>query len=575
MKRRLLPMMMTLVLVCALPIWAAFVTSGDVTNPLVCTAWADTAEGERNSGTTQETFTEVTDETTLKKAVADGKSVRMTQDITLTSPLCIEKTVTLDLNGHVLTRKNTDRYDIVIIQSGATLTLIDSNTGNLQHKFNAGEGGWTKAADDATGEGIVTVTGGVIYGDAGSSIDTRGIKILDGKLEMYGGNIAGIGNGYTHAYGGGVYVSDKCTFNMYGGSIKGCYVFSDGGGVYVAAGGTFTMGGDSTIEGCNARSGGGVYNAGTFTMSGNSCIRNCIYRSGAGSGGVHSAGTFNLNGGSVVRSLSGYNDNKELVGICNAGTLNATISVSCWVSNYSIISEGTFTGNFSNDSGGTISGGEFQGEVENCATINGGKFSVGKVRNAGGNIINGTFDVPVTNDGGWIKGGTFYDTVTNDRSIIEGGEFHSTVNNTGEIRGGTFYRTVTGSGRINDGAYVTVTFNSDGGTPVEGAKVLRGQKVAKPTDDPTKSGYTFTGWEDANGAGAYDFNTPVTAPLTLTAKWEKVPSSGGYYYYQPTTDTKTTDTKGSPKTADPGAALYGALALLSLTGMVALNGKKR
>ena len=575
MKRRLLPILMTLVLVCALPIWAAFVTSGDVTNPLVCTAWADTAEGERNSGTTQETFTEVTDETTLKKAVEDGKSVRMTQDITLTSPLCIEKTVTLDLNGHVLTRKNTDRYDIVIIQSGATLTLIDSNTGNLQHKFNAGEGGWTKAADDATGEGIVTVTGGVIYGDAGSSIDTRGIKILDGKLEMYGGNIAGIGNGYTHAYGGGVYVSDKCTFNMYGGSIKGCYVFSDGGGVYVAAGGTFTMGGDSTIEGCNARSGGGVYNAGTFTMSGNSCIRNCIYRSGAGSGGVHSAGTFNLNGGSVVRSLSGYNDNKELVGICNAGTLNATISVSCWVSNYSIISEGTFTGNFSNDSGGTISGGEFQGEVENCATINGGKFSVGKVRNAGGNIINGTFDVPVTNDGGWIKGGTFYDTVTNDKSIIEGGEFHSTVNNTGEIRGGTFYRTVTGSGRINDGAYVTVTFNSDGGTPVEEAKVLRGQKVAKPTDDPTKSGYTFIGWEDANGAGAYDFDTPVTAPLTLTAKWEKVPSSGGYYYYQPTTDTKTDDAKGSPKTADPGAALYGALALLSLTGMVALNGKKR
>ena len=273
-----------------------------------------------------------------------------------------------------------------------------------------------------------------------------------------------------------------------------------------------------------------------------------------------------------MRSLSGYNDNKELVGICNAGTLNATISVSCWVSNYSIISEGTFTGNFSNDSGGTISGGEFQGEVENCATINGGKFSVGKVRNAGGNIINGTFDVPVTNDGGWIKGGTFYDTVTNDRSIIEGGEFHSTVNNTGEIRGGTFYRTVTGSGRINDGAYVTVTFNSDGGTPVEGAKVLRGQKVPNPAA-PTKSGHTFTGWY--LGDEKYNFDTPVTAPLTLTAKWEKVPSSGGNYYYHPTTDTKADDAKGSPKTADPGVALYAALSLLSLTGMVALNGKKR
>ena len=572
MKRRLLPMLMTLVLVCALPIWAAFVTSGDVTNPLVCTAWADTAEGERNSGTTQETFTEVIDETTLKKAVADGKSVRMTQDITLTSSLYIEKAVTLDMDGHMLTRMHKDEYDMVVIQSDATLTLIDSNTGNLQHRFNAGEAGWTKAADNATGDGIVTVTGGVIYGDAGSSIiNPCGIKILKGKLEMYGGSIVGIRNDY-NANGGGVYVSDQCTFNMYGGSIKGCYVFSDGGGVYVAAGGTFTMSGSSLIEGCNARCGGGVYNAGTFTMSGSSCIRNCIYRSTTASGGVHNARIFNLNGGSIVRSLSRHNDNKEMVDICNEGTLNATIPVSCWVGNCSAISEGIFTGKVSNDSGGTISGGEFQGEVENCATINGGKFSVGKVRNAGGNIINGTFDVPVTNDGGWIKGGTFYDTVTNDRSIIEGGEFHSTVNNTGEIRGGTFYRTVTGSGRINDGAYVTVTFNSDGGTPVEGAKVLRGQKVAKPTDDPTKSGYTFIGWEDADGA--YDFSKSVTAPLTLTAKWEKNPSSGGYYYY-PTTDTKADDTKGSPKTADPGAALYGALALLSLTGMVALNGKKR
>ena len=595
MKRRLLPMMMTLVLVCALPIWAAFVTSGDVTNPLVCTAWADTAEGEGNSGTTQETFTEVTDETTLKKAVADGKSVRMTQDITLTSSLYIEKAVTLDMDGHMLTRKHTDKYDMVVIRSDATLTLIDSNTGNLQHRFNAGETGWTKAADNATGDGIVTVTGGVIYGDAGSSIDTCGIKILDGKLEMYGGNIVGIGNGYTHAYGGGVYVSDKCTFNMYGGSIKGCYVWSDGGGVYVAAGGTFTMSGSSTIEGCNASSGGGVYNAGTFTMSGSSCIRNCIYRSTTASGGVHNARIFNLNGGSIVRSLSGHNDNKEMVDICNEGTLNATIPVSCWVGNCSTISEGIFTGKVSNDSPGIISGGEFQGKVENCATISGGKFSIGEVRNAGGHITKGTFNVPVVNEGGWIYGGTFLDTVTN-KTMIFGGEFRKTVNNTGEIcggnfygtvnndgrigsdlskeyDGGTFYGTVTGSGTINAKAYETVTFASEGGTAVDSQTVLRGQKVAKPTDDPTKSGHTFTGWY--LGDKKYNFDTPVTAPLTLTAKWEKVPSSGGYYYYQPTTDTKTDDAKGSPKTADPGAALYGALALLSLTGMAALNGKKR
>ena len=569
MKRRLLPMMMTLVLVCALPIWAAFVTSGDVTNPLVSTAWADTAEGERNSGTTQETFTEVTDETTLKKAVADGKSVRMTQDITLTSSLYIEKAVTLDMDGHMLTRMHTDKYDMVVIRSDATLTLIDSNTGNLQHRFNAGETGWTKAADNATGDGIVTVTGGVIYGDAGSSIiNPCGIKILKGKLEMYGGSIVGIRNVY-NANGGGVYVSDQCTFNMYGGSIKGCYVFSDGGGVYVAAGGTFTMSGSSAITNCKGSRGGAVYNAGTFTMRDNSHIADCIYNSSiASGGGVHNKGTFTVEGGSITGSVNDHNREQSSDDICNENKLDVSegITISCNVNvGYGgTISKGTFTGRVWIFWEGTILGGTFTNEVINYeGTIKAGEFTGEVTNTSGGTISGGTFDKNVANESGaTISGGTFNENVTNKtNATLNGGIFYGGVTNDG--------------GKIEDGAYETVTFNSDGGTPVEEAKVLRGQKVPKPTDDPTKSGYTFTGWEDANGAGAYNFDTPVTAPLTLTAKWEKVPSSGGYYYYQPTTDTKTDGTKGSPKTADPGVALYAALSILSLTGMVALNGKKR
>ena len=50
------------------------------------------------------------------------------------------------------------------------------------------------------------------------------------------------------------------------------------------------------------------------------------------------------------------------------------------------------------------------------------------------------------------------------------------------------------------------------------------------------------------------------------------PSSG--YYYHPTTDTKATDTKGSPKTFDAGIALYVGMALTSAAG-VAFVGKKR
>ena len=566
MKRRLLPILMTLVLVCALPIWAAFVTSGDVTNPLVCTAWADTAEGERNSGTTQETFTEVTDETTLKKAVADGKSVRMTQDITLTSSLCIEKAVTLDMDGHVLTRMHTYEYDMVVIRSDATLTLIDSNTGNLQHRFNAGETGWTKAADNATGDGIVTVTGGVIYGDAGRSIiNPCGIKILKGKLEMYGGSIVGIRNVY-NANGGGVYVSDQCTFNMYGGSIKGCYVFSDGGGVYVAAGGTFTMSGSSAITNCKGSRGGAVYNAGTFTMRDNSHIADCIYNSSiASGGGVHNKGTFTVEGGSITGSVNDHNREQSSDDICNENKLDVSegITISCNVNvGYGgTISKGTFTGRVWIFWEGTILGGTFTNEVINYeGTIKAGEFTGEVTNTSGGTISGGTFDKNVANESGaTISGGTFNENVTNKTNAT--------------LNGGIFYGGVTNDGGKNeDGAYETVKFNSDNGAQAKEEKVLRGQKVAKPTDDPTKSGYTFIGWEDADGA--YDFSKSVTAPLTLTAKWEKNPSSGGYYYY-PTTDTKADDTKGSPKTADPGVALYAALSILSLTGMVALNGKKR
>lgn len=50
-------------------------------------------------------------------------------------------------------------------------------------------------------------------------------------------------------------------------------------------------------------------------------------------------------------------------------------------------------------------------------------------------------------------------------------------------------------------------------------------------------------------------------------------STGGYYYH-PTTDTKTDETKGSPKTFDAGVGIYAVTAVLSVTGM-AWVGKKR
>ncbi len=65
----------------------------------------------------------------------------------------------------------------------------------------------------------------------------------------------------------------------------------------------------------------------------------------------------------------------------------------------------------------------------------------------------------------------------------------------------------------------TVTFDTDGGSTVEAATVKDGEKVTKPTD-PTKEGYVFKGWY--NGETAYDFESAVTADITLKAKWEVV-----------------------------------------------------
>ena len=604
MKRRLLPMMMTLVLVCALPIWAAFVTSGDVTNPLVETAEANTP-----------TLVDVSLPGELKQAINEGYSVRLTADIDITETLVVTKSLTLDLNGFMLWLMSQNYGSVFRVNAGATLTLTDSGDGSRIYTFGKdNDGYWKYNVNGNTRFAGGLIAGGSAYLSNGD-VNGGGIYVADGgTFIMEKGKIIGC---RARNNGGGVYVEDGGKFIMNGGEINGCVTYSgdkggnvyvgagavfqmgdsariteciarasSGGGVYVAENGTFTMSGSSTIDNCKASSGGAVYNAGTFTMGGSSRIKDCTYYYGNTSGGVHNKGTFTVEGGSITGSM---NDGSSGDDISNENKLDVsegiTISCNVKVGYGGTISKGTFTGRVRNSEGtilggtftnevinyeGTIKAGEFTGEVTNAygGTISGGTFDKNVANSAYNAIIsNGSFHGTVTNEGGTIYGGTFYDTVTNDRSIIEGGEFHSTVNNTGEIRGGTFYRTVTGSGRINDGAYETVTFNSDGGTPVEKAKVLRGQKVAKPTDDPTKSGYTFIGWKDADGA--YDFSKPVIAPLTLTAKWEKKPSSG--YYYTPPAEPPVS----SPKTADPGAALYGALALLSLTGMVALNGKKR
>ena len=313
----------------------------------------------------------------------------------------------------------------------------------------------------------------------------------------------------------------------------------DGGGVYVEAYATLEMTG-GCITGCRAEYGGGVYvdNNATLKMTGG-CITGC--HASRGGGGIYSSGNLYMGGTAKIEKCTGSDDaiwNREKSDIyADGGTVDGTVN-----------NQGTIK-----RSEGAAAVTVFNGTVYNR--------SAGKIEAGIYGIYNGTVE-----NNGTITGGTFYGAV-----MIRKGSL-SWVS-TGSISGGTFYGSIVneaGPEQVTGGTFA-VRFDTGDGTKPEPTLVEHNRTVLRPTSDPEKSGHTFAGWY--LGDALYDFNTPVTAPLTLTARWKEVPSSGGYYYY-PTTDTKTDDTKGSPKTADPGVALYGVLSLLSLTGLTC-TAKKR
>ena len=83
--------------------------------------------------------------------------------------------------------------------------------------------------------------------------------------------------------------------------------------------------------------------------------------------------------------------------------------------------------------------------------------------------------------------------------------------------------TYTGGGGGGGGTTrYTVKFNTDGGSKVANATVIRNRKATEPKA-PEKEGYTFMGWfTDSALTEAYDFDSKVTKSITLYAKWEKV-----------------------------------------------------
>lgn len=76
-----------------------------------------------------------------------------------------------------------------------------------------------------------------------------------------------------------------------------------------------------------------------------------------------------------------------------------------------------------------------------------------------------------------------------------------------------------------DEAYTyDVRFEENGGTTVPDQQVPSGQLATEPNPPPTKEDFTFAGWyTDIGLTVPYNFGTPVTADLTLYAKWTALP----------------------------------------------------
>ena len=435
-----------------------------------------------------ETAKDVSTAEELTAAIADVNfdTVRLASDINIDTTLTVNRTVTLDLNGHVLKYGSANNGSVIVVEGSGNLTLTDSNT-TAKHKFMPNGKLWV--LDDASG--TEAVTGGVITGGTGTDISTFGgttwycgggalIK-NGGSLTMRGGNIIGC----SAECGGGVCIdSEQGQFSMSGGSIAGCVASDIGGGVF--ASGTFKMSGQAVIRSCTAESatqyvcGGGVYVnvSSSFEMSDTAIIEGCqaistssnssngggVYVSSSSSfvmsneakiegcqaisnsskaskgGGVHLANNtkFTLSGNAVIQNCTATNS-------ANSGEAYGGVSAAC-VKEITLADSARIVGcAAANGSGLYITGSQVPGYGKLFA--NGGSVD-------GDVVLGDTEDGPstITGSGGTVFNGKV--TVT-PGSTIESGKFNGEVINNGTITGGVFNNTVSGSGTITGGTFNT------------------------------------------------------------------------------------------------------------------------
>lgn len=448
-----------------------------------------------------------------------------------------EENGTKPVNGGVITGGSEGNGGGVKIETGGSLTMTGGNIVGCRAN-NQGGGVYVY------GGGTFTMNGGTIAGCvadfSGGENQGGGVYVCNGRKEDKDKNITELARG---------------VFTMNNGSIIDCAARDGmGGSVYIVNGvsgsdyyGLFTMNGGSISDsGVTGREDyDTIYNIGTFIANGGT-----VTNSGSGkfNCALYTIGILETEQGFSGTEFFGAAFNSDNSDRFDGGIFNGQVL------NYDRISGGVFKSDVINDDS-EIAGGKFCGTVtnRNNGRITGGVFESGStVINDGdkprcGIIIGGTFNGSVTNDGK-ITGGAFYGTVSGD-GTIENSATHtvsfdtdggSAVDAQKILRGQKVVRPVdpTRSGYRFNGWYkdasvydftspvlddftlraawtanqYTITFDSDGGSTVTSITQDCGTAITAPAN-PTRDGYTFTGWHPA---------IPAAMPagdLTVKALW--------------------------------------------------------
>ena len=287
---------------------------------------------------------------------------------------------------------------------------------------------------------------------------------------------------------------------------------------------------------------------------------------------LHLPLTITKNGALTLDGLEGVVSLNPHKGMVVNGSL--TVGAGCEVGDQSFLTinqGGTVTTQPAGENtiSGLLSLGKNAALTVDGALVNNGRLSVSDMENLkkaasiGGDLI--LDDITITEDYTTISGGSYYCPVYagDENGEIEGGSFYGpvTVRYQGSsegrtpayISGGTFYDKLKGAYAETDYSIQGREVTYMGGEDVYAMQVVNGK--ASAPDTPVKSGYRFVGWY--NGNAKWDFDTPVTENLTLTAKWEKIHTSApsAPRYDVAVSDGAHGSVSVSPKSASKGSTV--------------------